>query len=98
MAVNVVDMICLWLCRTPQGIIKLLMACQVRSLATWPAVLTSGLVSIILAFVLLSLSSWLFSESLKFLGVFIGGDLIFTALSLLLIAFMARLGTISHPL
>lgn len=34
------------------GIIKLLMACQVRSLATWPAVLTSGLVSIILAFVL----------------------------------------------
>jgi len=74
------------------GIIKLLMACQVRSLATWPVVLTSGLVSIILAFVLLSLSSWLFSESLKFLGVFIGGDLIFTALSLLLIAFMARLG------
>ncbi|KAG0567052.1 hypothetical protein M758_7G100500 [Ceratodon purpureus] len=74
------------------GILKLLMACQVRQLATWPAVLISGLVSVILAFVLLALSSWLFKESIKLLGIFIGGDLILTAIALLLIAFMARLG------
>lgn len=74
------------------GVLKLLMACQVRSLATWPAVLTSGLVSVILAFVVLALSSWMFKESIKLLGVFIGGDLIFTGLALVLIAFMARLG------
>lgn len=74
------------------GVLKLLMACQVRTLATWPAVLISGLVSVILAFVLLALSSWLFKESIKLLGIFIGGDLILTAIALLLIAFMARLG------
>lgn len=74
------------------GVLKLLMAVQVRSLATWPAVLTSGLVSVILAFVVLALSSWMFKESLKLLGIFIGGDLIFTGLSLVLIAVMASLG------
>jgi uncharacterized membrane protein HdeD (DUF308 family) len=74
------------------GVVKLLMACQVRSLATWPAVLTSGLVSVILAFVVLALSSWMFKESVKLLGIFIGGDLIFTGLAMVLIAFMARLG------
>ncbi|XP_024383726.1 uncharacterized protein [Physcomitrium patens] len=85
-----VFIICAWF--LIHGILKLLMACQVRSIATWPAVLTSGIVSVILAFVLFALSSWLFKESIKLLGIFIGGDLIFTAISLVLIAFMARLG------
>jgi len=74
------------------GVLKLLMACQVRSLATWPAVLTSGLVSVILAFVILALSSWMFKKSIKLLGIFIGADLIFTGIALVMIAFMARLG------
>lgn len=71
------------------------MACQVRQMATWPAVLVSGLVSVILAFVILALSSWMFKESIKLLGIFVGSDLILTSLALLLIAFMARLGMLS---
>ena len=72
--------------------LKLLMACQVRQMATWPAVLVSGLASVILAFVILALSSWMFKESIKLLGIFVGADLILTSVALLLIAFMARLG------
>lgn len=74
------------------GVLKLLMACQVRQMVTWPAVLVSGLVSVILAFVILALSSWMFKESIKLLGIFVGSDLILTSVALLLIAFMARLG------
>ena len=86
--------VCWNLCRI-QGVLKLLMACQVRQMATWPAVLVSGLVSVILAFVILALSSWMFKESIKLLGIFVGSDLILTSLALLLIAFMARLGMFS---
>ncbi len=70
-----------------------LMTCQLRYLTTWPAVMISGLTSIILAFTILALSSWLFNESLKVIGIFFGADLCLTGVSLMLIAFMARLGT-----
>jgi len=74
------------------GVLKLLMTCQLRYLTTWPAVMISGLTSIILAFTILALSSWLFNESLKVIGIFFGADLCLTGVSMMLIAFMARLG------
>ncbi len=80
-------------CGSLQGVLKLLMTCQLRYLTTWPAVMISGLTSIILAFTILALSSWLFNESLKVIGIFFGADLCLTGVSLMLIAFMARLGT-----
>jgi hypothetical protein len=80
-------------CGRLQGVLKLLMTCQLRYLTTWPAVMISGLTSIILAFTILALSSWLFNESLKVIGIFFGADLCLTGVSMMLIAFMARLGT-----
>ncbi|CAK9262313.1 unnamed protein product [Sphagnum jensenii] len=79
-------------CGSLQGVLKLLLTCQLRYLTTWPAVMISGLTSIILAFTILALSSWLFNESLKVIGIFFGADLCLTGVSLMLIAFMARLG------
>jgi hypothetical protein len=79
-------------CGRLQGVLKLLMTCQLRYLTTWPAVMISGLTSIILAFTILALSSWLFNESLKVIGIFFGADLCLTGVSMMLIAFMARLG------
>ncbi|CAK9197890.1 unnamed protein product [Sphagnum troendelagicum] len=75
------------------GILKFVMTCQLRHVTTWPAVMISGLTSIILAFVMLTLSSWLFTKSrLKVIGFFFGADLCLTGVAMVLIAFMARLG------
>ncbi|KAL2612888.1 hypothetical protein R1flu_024580 [Riccia fluitans] len=71
------------------GVIKLVMACQVRKLTTWPAVLASGLASIVLAFVITALTP---RVGLTLVGITFGGDLVFTGIALLLIALMAFLG------
>ncbi|KAL3680199.1 hypothetical protein R1sor_023155 [Riccia sorocarpa] len=71
------------------GVIKLVMACQVRKLTTWPAVLASGLASIILAFVVTALTP---RYGLTLVGITFGSDLLVTGIALLLIALMAFLG------
>lgn len=71
------------------GVVKLIMACQVRKLTTWPAVLASGFASIVLAFVITALTPKL---GLLLVGICFGGDLIGTGCALLLIALMAFLG------
>ncbi|MCO5580053.1 hypothetical protein L7F22_033919 [Adiantum nelumboides] len=72
------------------GIIKFLMACQLRTLTSWPALMVSGVVSILLA-----AAHFVFTSSfgLTFFSVLFGADLAFTGFSFFLIAFMACLAT-----
>ncbi|KAI5079841.1 hypothetical protein GOP47_0005320 [Adiantum capillus-veneris] len=72
------------------GIIKFLMACQLRNLTSWPALLVSGVASILLAaahFV------FTYDLGLTFFSVLFGADLAFTGFSFFLIAFMACLAS-----
>eukprot|EP00246_Nothoceros_aenigmaticus_P004380 TRINITY_DN15911_c0_g1_i1.p1 TRINITY_DN15911_c0_g1~~TRINITY_DN15911_c0_g1_i1.p1 ORF type:complete len:258 (+),score=24.23 TRINITY_DN15911_c0_g1_i1:170-943(+) len=71
------------------GVLKLLMACQVRSMSSWPAVLVSGIVSIILAFTILALAQ---PFGIVIVGIIFGADLLVSGLSMLTISCMAYLG------
>eukprot|EP00850_Spirogloea_muscicola_P015457 SM000118S25600 [mRNA] locus=s118:244016:252177:- [translate_table: standard] len=70
------------------GIFKLVLACSMSNVATWPAVLVSGLLSIVLAFTILGLFP---SSSLWVLGLLFGANLTVSGISLLLISLMAYL-------
>jgi uncharacterized membrane protein HdeD (DUF308 family) len=71
------------------GIIKLMMSCQVRAVTTWPAVFASGLASIALSVVALLIGN---KFGFKLIAIFFGADLVATGLALLLISCMAYLG------
>lgn len=71
------------------GAIKILMACQISAVTTWPAVLVSGLASVALSVVALLIGS---SYGYKLIAIFFGADLVATGLSLLTISCMAYLG------
>eukprot|EP00850_Spirogloea_muscicola_P000611 SM000002S05691 [mRNA] locus=s2:1647785:1657192:+ [translate_table: standard] len=76
------------------GIFKLVLACSMSNVATWPAVLVSGLLSIVLAFTILGLFP---SSSLWVLGLLFGANLTVSGISLLLISLMAYLGEYDPP-
>ncbi|EFJ24668.1 hypothetical protein SELMODRAFT_101544 [Selaginella moellendorffii] len=71
------------------GLLKSLMACQVRNMTSWPAVLASGILSVILAFAILILAP---KFGLVLLGVIFGADLLVSGLSMLFIATIAFCG------
>jgi len=71
------------------GIVKVLMACQVSQVTTWPAVLVSGLSSIALSVVTLLLAN---KYGFRLIAIFFGADCAFTGVALLLISCMAYLG------
>lgn len=65
------------------------MAIAVRKITTWPIVLVSGIVSMVLAFVILA---WTPKLGHKIVGIKFGADLAFTGMALLLISIMGFLG------
>ncbi|KAJ7553465.1 hypothetical protein O6H91_06G099200 [Diphasiastrum complanatum] len=71
------------------GVLKLLTAYQVRNLTSWPAVMASGVLSFVLALVILVLSP---RYGLLFLGVIFGVDLLVSGIAMMLIACMAYFG------
>ncbi|KAJ7296877.1 hypothetical protein O6H91_09G027000 [Diphasiastrum complanatum] len=75
------------------GVLKIMMACQMSNMRSWPAVLVSGLVSIALAFTILILAP---HYGLEILGIIFGVDVLGLGLSMILIASMARCGKGAH--
>ncbi|CAM6090789.1 unnamed protein product [Calypogeia fissa] len=71
------------------GVLKIIMAISVRKITTWPVVLVSGIISMVLAFVILALTS---KVGLELVSITFGADLALTGVSLLLIAIMGFLG------
>lgn len=71
------------------GVLKIFMSIAVRKISTWPVVLVSGVASIVLAFVIVTLTS---RFGTKLISITFGADLAFTGLSLLLISIMGFLG------
>ncbi|CAM6084484.1 unnamed protein product [Calypogeia fissa] len=71
------------------GVLKIIMAISVRKITTWPVVLVSGIISIVLAFVILALTS---KVGIELVSITFGADLAITGVSLLLIAIMGFLG------
>ncbi|KAJ7565078.1 hypothetical protein O6H91_02G046800 [Diphasiastrum complanatum] len=72
-----------------QGILKMLMACQISNMSSWPAMLASGLLSIVLAFTILILAP---HYGLVLLGIIFGVDILVSGISMMLTACMAYLG------
>jgi hypothetical protein len=72
-----------------QGLTKLVLTYQVRHLSTWPSVLVSGMLSLVLS--VLILAQW--PENAGWVvGVLVGVDFIVTGISLSLLGCMAKLG------
>lgn len=72
-----------------QGLTKLVLTYQVRHLSTWPSVLVSGVLSLVLS--VLILAQW--PENAGWVvGVLVGVDFIVTGISLALLGCMAKLG------
>ncbi|KAG6551730.1 hypothetical protein Mapa_006819 [Marchantia paleacea] len=70
------------------GFLKVIMSWQVRHMRSWPAVLISGLLSIILGMMIVFLTP---TYGLKLVGIIFGADLTATGVSVLVISFIAYL-------
>jgi uncharacterized membrane protein HdeD (DUF308 family) len=77
-----------------QGILKLVLAYQVRHLSSWPAVLGSGLISIALGIFLVYLTP---TYGLQLLGIVLGADLLSTGISVLTLSLVACIGRGLNP-
>ncbi|KAL3701257.1 hypothetical protein R1sor_019279 [Riccia sorocarpa] len=69
------------------GLLKLVMAWQVRHMRSWPAVLVSGVLSLFLGFFIVWLAP---TYGLKLLGLVFGADLTATGVSVLIISIIAH--------
>ncbi|EFJ27421.1 hypothetical protein SELMODRAFT_5000, partial [Selaginella moellendorffii] len=65
------------------GLLKTFMACQVRNLSSWPFVFVSGILSILLALLILVLAP---KYGVVLLGITFGADMFVSGLSMILIA------------
>ncbi|XP_024545036.1 uncharacterized protein LOC112351400 isoform X1 [Selaginella moellendorffii] len=72
------------------GVFKAVMASQVRNFATWPTLMGSGVISVVLAFLVLLLAPRL---GLVTLAVVFGMDLLLSGVSMLLLSCVAFFGT-----